>query len=478
MASSLKSSFIKGVAWTTIERFASYFMQFLIGVILARLLSPNEYGILGVLLIFTNLSQVLIDSGFGNALIYFHDKNKHDISTVFVFNMFVSIFLYAIFCITSNHIESFFKIEGLALYLNVITISLLFNSLQIVPTSILKIDFKFKQLAFINSTVTIASGVLGIVMAYMGWGIWALVYQTLVKSVISSILLIYVSGFSFSFHFYKESFRKVYRYAVNLFGASAMTNIVDETTSFVIGKYLAPYNLGIFSRAKHFMMLPFNTVGSVLLTVLFPSLASVKDDYDKFRHAYIRVLRYMAMFSIPLYIFLAVESHDIVVLVLGEKWVDVVVVLQVMCLSRIFALCAMVTENTLNAIGKSNVYFKLQFTKMVLKLSVILVAVQFGFYWLVVCEALFVLFQFFITNMYSNAILHKSSFSQIRDFLPFLLCSAIAGGIGYIPQLYITNMSLSLLSAALLFFTVYITGLLVTGQKESIIELVNIIKRR
>lgn len=205
---SLKSSFLNGVAWTTFERFLSYFAQFLIGVILARLLSPKEYGILGVLLIFTNLSRVFIDSGFGNALIYFHDKNKKDMSTVFVFNLFVSVCIYAMLYFSSSFIESFFKIEGLALYLKVITITLFFNSLQIVPIAILKIDFKFKQLAFVNTSVTIISGVFGIILAYCGFGIWALVAQTIMNSVLGSLSLVIISRFVCDFHFYVSSFKQ------------------------------------------------------------------------------------------------------------------------------------------------------------------------------------------------------------------------------------------------------------------------------
>lgn len=478
MISSFKKQFVKGVAWTTFERFTSYFMQFLIGVILARLLSPNEYGILGILLIFINLSQVLIDSGFGNALIYFNDKNKRDISTVFVFNILISIFLYIILFCSSGLFEIFFRIDGLSLYLDVIALSILFNSLQIVPTSILKIDFKFKQLAFINSTVTIVSGVIGIVLAYTGYGIWALVCQTLVKSVISSISLIVVSKFCFSFHFYKDSFCKVYKYAVNLFGASAMTNIVDETTSFVIGKFLKPYDLGIFSRAKHFMMLPYNTIGSVLLTVLFPSLASVKDDKEQFHKAYVKILRYMAMFSIPLYIYITIESYDIVFIVLGKEWLDVVIVLQIMCISRIFALCAMVTENTLNAIGKSNVYFKLQMTKMLLKMLIILIVVHWGFLWLVVAEALFVMFQFFITNLYSYKTLHAGSWYQIKIFMPYLVGSMIAGALSYILSAYISEVYLSLSCTTIAFFSLYVLSLLSLKQKTYLLELISIINKK
>jgi teichuronic acid exporter len=473
---SLKSSFLNGVAWTTFERFLSYFAQFLIGVILARLLSPKEYGILGVLLIFTNLSRVFIDSGFGNALIYFHDKNKKDMSTVFVFNLFVSVCIYAMLYFSSSFIESFFKIEGLALYLKVITITLFFNSLQIVPIAILKIDFKFKQLAFVNTSVTIISGVFGIILAYCGFGIWALVAQTIMNSVLGSLSLVIISRFVCDFHFYVSSFKKLYKYSVNLFGASLLTNIVDETTSFVIGKFLTPTNLGVFSRAKHFMMLPFNTIGSVLFTVLFPSLASVKDDKIKFQKAYDKIELFMAMFSIPLYVLLSIESRDIILIVLGDKWEAASIVLAIMC--AILALCAMVTENTLNAVGKANIYFRLQVVKMVLKMIIILVSVHYGFMALVISEALFVFAQFFITNYYSKVSLKRGSLYQLRAYSPFLGASLIAGLATYMMATFLQNIYVSLSASIIVYFSLYVLFIFAFRQKYLLVELVQLLKKK
>lgn len=475
---SLKTSFLNGVAWTTFERFLSYFAQFLIGVILARLLSPKEYGILGVLLIFTNLSRVFIDSGFGNALIYFHDKNKKDMSTVFVFNLFVSTCIYILLYFSSTFIETFFKIEGLALYLKVITTTLFFNSLQIVPIAILKIDFKFKQLAFVNTSVTIISGVFGIILAYWGFGIWALVAQTIMNSVLGSLSLVIISRFVCDFHFYVSSFKKLYKYSVNLFGASLLTNIVDETTSFVIGKFLTPTNLGIFSRAKHFMMLPFNTIGSVLFTVLFPSLASVKDDKVKFQKAYDKIELFMAIFSIPLYVLLSIESRDIILIVLGDKWEAASIVLAIMCASRIFALCAMVTENTLNAVGKANVYFRLQVVKMVLKMIIILVSVHYGFMALVISEALFVFVQFFITNYYSKESLKRGSLYQLRAYSPFLGSSLIAGVATYMVATFLQNIYVSLSVSIIVYFSLYILLIFAFRQKYLLVELVQLVKNK
>ncbi|MCD8237160.1 MAG: lipopolysaccharide biosynthesis protein [Prevotellaceae bacterium] len=475
---SLKTSFVHGIAWTSFERFLSYFVQFLIGIILARLLSPEEYGILGVLLIFTTFSQVFIDSGFGNALIYFNDKNRKDLSTVFVFNLFVSSVLYTALYLASDAIEDFFKIKNLSVYLNVITITLLFNSFQIAPVSILKIDFKFKQLAVVNTAVTIISGGIGIMMAYCGYGIWALIAQTVSKSILGSLCMIIISRFILDIHFYKESFRKLYGYSVNMFGASMLTNLVDETTSFVIGKFLTPANLGIFSRAKHFMMLPYNTIGSILFTVLFPSLASVKNDREKLLKAYDKIELYMAMISMPLYVYLCVESKDIILMVLGEKWKEASVVLAIMCVSRMFALCAMVTENTLNAIGRANTYFKLQLTKMFLKLIVIVVSVHYGFIYLVLAEAAFVFIQFFITNSFSKKYLLRDSFYQIRAYSPFLLSSVVAGLLTYAVCACISNVYVSFTVSVISYFISYFFLLLAFRQKSLLMDLLQIISRK
>lgn len=474
---SLKTSFVRGVAWTSFERFLSYFVQFLIGVILARLLSPEEYGILGVLMIFTTFSQVFIDSGFGNALIYFNDKNKKDLSTVFVFNIVISSISYVVLYLSSGTIEDFFKIKNLSVYLNAITIVLLFNSFQIVPVSILKIDFRFKQLAFVNTSATIISGFIGIAMAYCGYGIWSLIILNISRSILASLSMIVLSGFILDVRFYKDSFKKLYGYSVNMFGASMLTNIVDEATSFVIGKFLTPVNLGIFSRAKHFMMLPYNTIGSILFTVLFPSLAFVKNDKEKLLKAYDKIELYMAMLSMPLYIYLCVESKDIILIVIGEKWKDASVVLAIMCASRIFALCAMVTENTLNAIGKANTYFRLQFTKTLLKLIVIIISVHYGFIYLVLTEASFVFIQFFITNLFSKKHLLRDSFYQIRAYSPFLTSSILAGILTYIVCAGISNLYASFAVSVIIYFISYIVLLLAFRQRPLLEELIQTLKK-
>lgn len=256
-----------------------------------------------------------------------------------------------------------------------------------------------------------------------------------------------------------------------------LTNIVDEATSFVIGKFLTPVNLGIFSRAKHFMMLPYNTIGSILFTVLFPSLAFVKNDKEKLLKAYDKIELYMAMLSMPLYIYLCVESKDIILIVIGEKWKDASVVLAIMCASRIFALCAMVTENTLNAIGKANTYFRLQFTKTLLKLIVIIISVHYGFIYLVLTEASFVFIQFFITNLFSKKHLLRDSFYQIRAYSPFLTSSILAGILTYIVCAGISNLYASFAVSAIIYFISYIVLLLAFRQRPLLEELIQTLKK-
>ena len=204
MNNSLSGKVLKGFSWTAIERVVSQLVIFIIGIVVARLVTPSEYGVLGILMVFINVSSVFVDSGLGNSLIYYNELKERDLRTTFSLNIFISIFLMLLIYLFSSLIENFYQLENLALYLQIISFTILFNAFVVVPTAILKVSLNFKSLAISNMCSSVASGILAIVMAYHGYGIWALIAQVMARSFLQASFLVVMSKWIPKLVFYKE----------------------------------------------------------------------------------------------------------------------------------------------------------------------------------------------------------------------------------------------------------------------------------
>lgn len=429
----MDSKIVKGFKWTAIERVVLQGVQFVLGVIIARLISPSEYGILGILMVFINLSQVFIDSGLGSALIYENKLDEKSLSTAFTFNLIVSIFFTVALYFSAPFIEQFYNLENLGLYIRVSSIVLLTNSLILVPTSILKIKLDFKSLAISNVLSTFGSGIVGVVMAYMGYGVWALIVQLIGKSVLQFIILYFLCRWIPIVAFYKNSFKSLYKYGVNVFATTMVTRITDEGIAFVLAKSISPYSLGIYTRGTQFANLPSSCLGSIINTVMFPSLSSIRDDKEKFDNLYKSSVEYQALLTTPFYILFAVIAKPVVLLLLTEKWIDVALVVQILCIGKIVTLVANITEQVIMARGRSDLFFRQQMLKMGSKVFCVVCAMPFGLIPVVLADGATTLFGFVFTNLCLPK--EAKSFGikqQIQLIHPYIVGAVVSGVVSYI----------------------------------------------
>lgn len=440
---------VKGFAWTAIERFSIQFVQFILGIIIARLITPAEYGVLGILMVFINISQVFIDSGLGSALIYYNNSKKEDVQTTFTFNLGISTILFIILYFVSPYLEIFFHLDHLSKYMQVSALVLFTNSLIVVPTALLKIRLDFRSLAISNLTSTVLSGILGVLMAYLGYGVWALIGQLLSKSFLQFILLFTQCRWVPCISFHKESFKRLYNYGIKIFSASCITKIIEEGTTFFIGKILTPFNLGIYTRSNQFASLPATSLGTIVSSVLFPSLSSLKNDTSKFNDVYINAIKYQGLFSIPLFLWLAMICEPMIKLLLTEKWIAVVPVLQILSIGRILFPVANITEQVLNAKGRNDLFLNQQMIKMGTKCIFILIALKFGLMAIAIAEAIYNIFQFFITNYYAKGITPYNTIYQLKLFCPFILTGFLSATLGYIWIEFLSNNYLQILLSLL-----------------------------
>lgn len=467
---------VKGFTWTAIERFSIQFVQFLLGIIIARLISPNEYGVLGILMVFINISQVFVDSGLGNALIYYNNLKKEDVQTTFTFNLIISTLIYIILFITAPSIELFYNLPNLSLYVKTSSVVLLINSLIIVPTVQLKVRLNFKALAISNLCSTVLSGLIGVIFAYNGYGIWALIIQLLTKSFFQFIFLIIQCKWIPNLSFHKKSFRKLYKFGINIFSASCFTKIVDEGTIFLIGKIIAPYSLGLYTRANQFASLPSTSIGNIVSSVIFPSLSSIKDNPSEFNKIYLKSIKYQGLLSIPIFLILVMVSEPMVRLVLTDKWIGAVPILQILAFGRILSPTTNITEQALNAKGRSDLFLKQQTLKLTVKIILILIALPFGIIYIALADAIFTLSQFFITNYYGRKVIGFPILRLFTIIFPFILTGLISLAVGYFSTMAIQNDIAKICIGLFSYISTYISILIIFYDKNIFNFLLNKIK--
>jgi|GEM_PF-1287959 len=428
MASNVKQKIETGFVWTSAERVITQFLQFVLTILIARQVGPDDYGVLGIVLVFINVSQVVVDCGLGSALVY---KNKDDatsLNTTFVFNLAVCAVLFGALFVSAPFIESYYGIHRLADYLRVSSVALITNSLIVVPTAIMKIRLDFRSLAISNMVSSLCSGVVGVVMAYAGYGVWALVGQLVAKSLLQIATQFFFCRWMPHWQFDVPVFRELYRYGINIFGANCVTRILDEGINLVVGKVHNEKSLGLYTRSNQFASLPYMLITSIVGTALFPSLSATNRDKQLFDNIYRKNIEITAALCIPLFLIFAAAARPFIHLLLTDLWIAAVPILQILCVGRILAATANVSEQAMNAVGRTDLFFRQQAAKMVLKVVLVAVSLPFGIVALAAADAVSTLGAFFITNHYGRRCLSFGSLSQLRMVAPFLAAALPGAG--------------------------------------------------
>ena len=311
MTRSLKKRAVNGVAWSAVERFSVQGLQFIMGLVLARLLLPSDYGLVGMLAIFLAISQTLVDSGFSSALIQKKNRNETDYSTAFFFNIGVGLFFYLILFFTAPLIADFYKISELSSLTKVIGINVFITSLAIVQRAKLTIKLDFKTQAKASLASIFIGGCVGIAMAYKGYGVWALVVQSLLRNGLNTLFLWLLSKWTPKVVFSKASFKELFSFGSKLLGAGLLDTIYRNIYLIIIGKIFSARELGFYTRAKQFQQLPSENITGIIQRVTFPVLSSIQDDDEKLLKAYRTFIKLSVFVVFPLMIGLAIVAEPL-----------------------------------------------------------------------------------------------------------------------------------------------------------------------
>ena len=417
---SLKQKTAHGFFWSATERFTVQGLQFVLGIILARLLLPTDYGLIGMLAIFLAISQVFIDSGFTSALIQKKDRNDTDYSTAFYFNLIIGVLFYLILYFGAPLIADFYKAPILDPLTKLIGLSILINSLAIVQRAKLTVKLDFKTQAKASLTSVFISGIIGIYLAYNGYGAWALATQIITKSTINTILLWFLSKWKPQFIFSRESFKALFSFGSKLLIAGLLYTIYGNLYLIIIGKIFNAGSLGYYTRAQQFQRVPTENITAVIQRVTFPVLSSIQDDNVRLLKAFRGFIRQSTFIIFPITIGLAILAEPLISLLLTDKWLPAVPMLQLLCLVGILYPLHAVNLNIINVKGRSDIFLRLEIIKTITISIAIVCTYSFGIKIMIIGRLIASLITLFITTLYTNKMVNYSSFKQFKDILPIM----------------------------------------------------------
>ncbi len=423
----LKQKTISGVIWSIIDSFASNGIQFIVGIILARILSPREFGLIGMLTIFIALSQSFIDSGFTNALIRKKDCTQTDYSTIFYFNFVIGIIFYFILFFSAGSISIFFNEPQLELLLQVLGLGLILNALGIIQRTILTKNINFKLQTRVSVVASTLSGTIAISMAYNGFGVWSLVALTLSRFGFTSIFLWMWAKWKPNLIFSIESFKELFSFGSKLLISGLIDTAYRNVYYLIIGKYFAAVELGYYTRADQFQALPSKQLTGIFGRVSYPILSTIQDDVKKLRTAYTQIIKITMFITFVLMLGMSAIAKPMIMTLIGEQWLPAVIYLQMLCFVGMFYPLHALNLNMLQIQGRSDLFLRLEIIKKVLSIPMIIIGILYGIKIMILGMMLHTIIAYFINSFWSGKFIGYSSFDQIKDIFPsFLLAFTMA----------------------------------------------------
>jgi O-antigen/teichoic acid export membrane protein len=404
-------------------------VQFLVSIVLARLLAPEDFGLLALIMVFIAIASVFVRSGLKTALVQKKDASSLDFSTVFWLSLTIAAVMYLILFFAAPLIANFYENEKLIPVVRVLGLTLFFGAFNSVQEAYIQKHFLFKKLFFRSLAVIIPSGIFGISLAYFDFGVWALVWQQLVNAFLMCVFMLFMVPWRPAFEFSFAGAKKLFNFSYKLLLSSLLDTAYHNLVNLIIGKFFSPATLGFYNRGQQFPGLIVENVNSSINAVLFPALANVQDNIPQLKQKMRKCIKISCFVIFPLMAILAASAAPTVEFVLGEKWLPCVIFLQIICF--VYALRPLHTANltAINSLGRSDIFLKLEIAKKTMGISAIAIALCF-FYTplaLVLSKAITGPIGVFINSFPNKKLLNYGFLEQAKDILPAFIFSIIAG---------------------------------------------------
>lgn len=426
-ANNLKRKTITGILWQLVQKGSTQIIGFVVSIILARLLDPDEFGIVAMTSIFMTVAAVLAESGLGTSLVQKKEIDDLDKDTVFHFGFLISVILYLILFFCAPLIAKIYKTVELVPIIRVLAISLFFSSFTSVQSALVLREMDFKKYFYANLSASVLSAIVGISMAYKGFGVWALVAQTLVRSfTIVFVIFIFVRWVP-HFRFSWTRLKRLYSFGLNLMAANLIGTIFNELRGFLIGVRFRSSDLAFYNRGNSLPGLIYENVNGTISSVLFPAMAKVQDDMSSVKNSMRRAMMTSVFILAPILVLLAATSYQVIIILFTEKWAPAIPYMQVIVFYHLFSIVGMANLQALNAIGRSDITFKLEFIKKPILLAILLYTSSISPIALSVGTAIYSIIGAAINAAPNKKLIHYSYREQIEDVLPQILIALIAG---------------------------------------------------
>ncbi len=425
---SLQSKTKKGLVWSALDRFGTQGISALFSIFLARILSPDEYGLVAMPMIFMTLALCFIDSGFASALVRKTDMKQDDAVTAFYFNILMGAVCYVILFVASPFIADFYNAPILSVLLKVSALSLLIGSFSTVQQALLTKEIDFKRQARISMCASLLSGVVGVVMALSGCGVWSLVFQAVCGQLVRTIMLWTTSKWRPVGHWSNESFKYLWNFGSKMLASAVLDTIYNNIYPIVIGKFFTPKDLGNFTTANHLGSLPSSNLTGVLQRVTYPVLSTIQDDDERLARNYRKILRLSAFLIFPLMLGLSAAARPFVLGVLSDKWEGCIILLQLACFYLMFYPIHAINLDLLQVKGRSDLFLRLEIIKKVVGVAIMAVAIPHGIIWMVASGIVSSVLALTINTYYTGVLIRVGFFKQMRDIIPIFVVGMVMWG--------------------------------------------------
>ena len=442
MADNLKEITAKGLFWSSVQNFSVKGIEFVLMLFMARLLGPKEYGTIGLLSVFMALSNLFINSGFGSGLIRKNDRTQEDLCTVFYFNIGMSVLCYFVLFIIAPYVANFYDIPVLSPILRVIGITLIIGAFNTVQVAVFNYTINFKIQAKISIAQSLIGGLSGLALAFLGYGVWALVGQSVITSVVACIMCWTHAKWKPTWVFSQKSFKELFNYGYKLVITGLINTLYNNVYPVIVGKFFSADILGHSSRASHWASFPSSNLTIILTNVTFASLAKIQDDDVRLGRAYRKMIRTAAFVIFPSMFGLAAVAVPLMYVVLGPKWGLCAQILTIISFTYMLSPIHSLNRNLLLVKGRSDITLKLSIIQKVIGLTLLISAVPFGIFAMFYAGLIGSVLMLFMNTYYTGKFINVGFWKQMKDIAPtFTLCVimfvAVRLTMAVIPNIYI-----------------------------------------
>jgi len=427
MGSSLKSKAVNGVIWNSVGVFSQDAVRFLIFIILARLLKPEQFGLIGMIAIFIAVANTFLDSGFGQALIQKKDASQSDYSTVFYFNIVIGLLGLILFYISAPLIATFFKEPQLLKLTRFMGLVIIIHSFCLIQNTILTKKIDFKTLTKANFLSVLLGGMVGIILALKGFGVWSLAIQAVSNVSFKTVFLWIFNDWRPTLEFRKSSFNKLFSFGSKLLASSLINTIFNNIYNLVIGKAFSAKFLGYYVQANKLQQYATSNINAVFQNVTFPVFSSIQDENLRLKRGYKTTIKGLVYFNFPLMLGLVVIADPLIRVLLTEKWLPCVPYFQILCLIGLLYPVHSLNLNIIKVKGRSDLFLMLEIVKKIIIIAAVFICLPFGIIALLIGQLATSVISYFLNSYYSGRFIDYGIKEQLFDILPYFISSAAMG---------------------------------------------------